>query len=177
MRHPLDFIPASAYKKTFLPLLALTLVLVGVFRLLDGPLQTPAAPNGIVSFELAGTPQKAESILQSWDSRAQLFASFSLGIDYLFMLTYGLTISLAVLMAGEKHGGKFAQLGALLGWGILLAGLLDAIENLALWRILIGVGTNSCPRIASISATIKFVLILLGLLFTLAGWVWRKRGE
>ena len=175
MSHPLDFIPASAFKKTFFPLLALTLVLVGVLRLLDAPLRTPAAPNGIVSFELAGTPEKAESILQSWDSRAQLFAAFSLGIDYLFIFAYGLTISLGILMAGTKHGGKFAQLGALLGWGILLAGFLDAIENLALWRILIGAGTDYCPSIAATSATIKFVLILLGLLFALVGWLWRKR--
>ena len=175
MSHPLDFIPASAYKKTFFPLLALTLVLVGVFQLLNAPLRTPAAPNGIVSFELAGTPQKAESILQSWDSRAQLFAAFSLGIDYLFIFSYGLTISLGILMAGAKHGGKFAQLGALLGWGILLAGLLDAIENLALWRTLIGAGTDTCPTIAASSATIKFALILFALGFALTGWVWKKK--
>jgi len=174
MSHPLDFIPAPSRKKIFFPLLALTLVLLGVFQLLDGPLQNPVSPNGIVSFELAGTPEKADAIIQSWDSRAQLFAAFGLGLDYLFMLAYGLTISLGVLMAGAKHGGKFEQLGALMGWGVLLASLLDAIENLALWRILSGWATPYYATTAAISATIKFTLLLLGLGFALIGWLWKK---
>lgn len=33
----------------------------------------PGAPNGIVSFELAGTPLKAVPILASWDATSQLF--------------------------------------------------------------------------------------------------------
>ena len=54
MRHPLDFLPSDKRKPLFLSLLALTLILFAVFRALDAPLRTPAAPNGIVSYELAG---------------------------------------------------------------------------------------------------------------------------
>ncbi len=175
MSHPLDFIPASFHKKVFFPLLALTLVLVGVFQLLDLPLRTSAAPNGILSFELAGTIEKADAILQSWDSRAQLFAAFSLGLDYLFLFAYGLTISLGVLMVAEKHGGRFSEIGKIIGWGVLLASLLDAIENLALWRLLSGWAQPHCAGTAAISATIKFGLLLLGMGFAFIGWVWKKK--
>lgn len=174
MSHPLHFIPTKSQKNIFFSLLALTLVLVGAFRLLDAPLHTPAAPNGIVSFELAGTTARSESIIQSWDARAKLFAAFGLGIDYLFMPAYALTISLGVLMVLRKHGGVFAKLGGYFGWGALLAGLFDAVENVALWRLLSGIATPLCPRMAMVAATIKFALILLGLLFALVGWLLPK---
>jgi len=171
MKHPLEFVQERSRKKIFFPLLALTLGLLGVFRFLDSPLQNPAAPNGIVSFELAGTLEKANTIMQSWDARAQLFAAFGLGLDYLFMLVYGITISLGVLMAARKHGGKFAMVGSFVGWGALFAALFDALENLALWRLLSGWAAPQCPGVAAFSATIKFILILIGLGFALLGWL------
>ena len=175
MPHPLDFIPTSSHKKIFLPLLVLTLVLLGVFQLLDLPLRNPVSPSGIVSFELAGTPEKADAIIQSWDASAQLFAAFGLGFDYLFMIAYGLTISLGVLMAASKHGGKFSQIGGYVGWGVLLASLFDALENFALWRLLSGSATAFCPYVAAVSATIKFVLLIIGLGFALVGWLLKKK--
>ena len=63
MAHPLDFIPASSRKKIFIRLLALTLVLVGVFQFLDAPLRNPVSSSGIVSFGLAGTPNEADAII------------------------------------------------------------------------------------------------------------------
>ena len=175
MSHPLDFIPASSRKKIFLSLLALTLVLVGVFSFLDTPLRNPVSPSGIVSFELAGTPDKANAIIKEWDLRAQLFAALGLGFDYLFMVAYGLTISLGVLIAASKHGGKFEKVGVYVGWGVLLAALFDAVENFALWRLLSGSATAFCPRVAAVSATIKFFLLVLGLGFALVGWLLRKK--
>ncbi|MBT3315066.1 MAG: hypothetical protein HN390_10680 [Anaerolineae bacterium] len=175
MSHPLDFIPTSSRKKIFILLLALTFILVGIFGILDAPLRNPASPSGIVSFELAGTVEKANTIMESWDSRAQLFAAFGLGFDYLFLLVYGLTISLGVLMVASKHGGKFAEMGSYVGWGVLLAALFDAVENFALWRLLSGSATAFCPRVAAISATIKFFLLALGLGFALIGWLRKKK--
>ena len=175
MFHPLDFIPSVAQKKAFFAFLALTLGLFGVFRYLDAPLRNPAAPSGIVSFELAGTPERADSIIQSWDARSQLFAAFGLGLDYLFMPAYALTLSIGVLMALRKRGGVFAKLGAYVGWGALLAGLFDAVENVALWRLLSGISTPFCPRAAAFAATVKFALIVLGLIFALTGWLLPKK--
>ncbi len=68
MRHPLEFVPHGARKRLFLTFLLLTLSLFAVFRVLDAPLQTDSAPNGIVSFEMAGTPEKAFQIMVSWEA-------------------------------------------------------------------------------------------------------------
>ena len=104
--------------------------------------------------------------------------AFGLGLDYLFMPVYALTISLSVLMASRKHAGAFARLGAYIGWAALLSALFDVIENFALWRLLSNWAvTPFCPRMAAANATIKFVLILVGILFALAGWLLPEKGN
>jgi hypothetical protein len=175
MQHPLTFIPSDKRKSIFVSLLALTLILFAVFRVLDAPLRTPAAPNGIVSFELAGTPAAAQAMIASWDARAQLFAAFGLGLDYLFMPAYALTLSLGILLAAGRHAGAFAKVGAWLGWGALIAPLFDAVENFALWQVLLGDFQALWPRLAAICATVKFILLLLGLAYALIGWLWPKQ--
>ena len=175
MRHPLDFLPAPNRKPLFLTLLAATLILFAIFRVLDTPLQTAAAPNGIVSFELAGTPAAAQTMVDSWDARARQFAAFGLGLDYLFMPVYALALSLGILLAAGRHTDWFAPLGAWLGWGALAAPLFDATENFSLWKFLLGHVAVFWPRLAAVCATMKFTLLLLGLAYALLGWLWPKR--
>ncbi|RJP51217.1 MAG: hypothetical protein C4583_09085 [Anaerolineaceae bacterium] len=174
MKHPLDFIPNEQRKPLFLSLLFLTLILFAVFRVLDTPLRTAAAPNGIVSYELAGEIKPAAEILASWDARAQLFAAFGLGLDYLFMPAYALTLALGILLAASRHPGAFAKLGAWLGWGALAAALFDAAENFSLWQFLLGDFQALWPCLAALCATAKFGLLLLGLAYALIGWLWPK---
>jgi len=194
MKHPLANIPATSRKPLFFAFLAGTLVLFAVFRLLDAPLQTSAAPNGIVSFELAGTPFQAQAILDSWQetaspvnglagepvpgvlSRAYSFAAFGLGIDYLFMPVYATALALGILLAASKHKGWFGTLGAWLGWGAYAAALFDALENYALARmLLINEVWSPYPQAAAFSASVKFGLLSLGLFCALAGWLWPKK--
>lgn len=174
MRHPLDFISSDKRKPIFLSLLFLTLILFAVFRVLDAPLRTPAAPSGIVSYELAGTPAAAQSILDSWDERARLFAAFGLGLDYLFMPAYALALSLGILLAAGRHAGWFTRLGAWMGWGALLAALLDAVENFALFKLLLNNIFSPWPAIAYWCATVKFTFLLLGLTYAIIGWLWPR---
>jgi hypothetical protein len=194
MIHPLDFVPPAKRKQLFFAFLAGTLVLFAIFRVLDAPLRTPAAPNGIISFELAGTPLQAQAIIDSWHeqsylassvagepvpgmvSRAYSFAAFGLGIDYLFMPLYATALALGILLAVSKHKGWFFTLGAWLGWGAYAAGLFDSLENYALARmLLINEVWSPYPQVAAVSASIKFFLLLLGLLFALVGWLWPKK--
>ena len=80
--HPYQRIPPKHRSAVFLSFLALTLVLMLVLLRIDAPLQTDAAPMGIVSYELAGSVDGAQRILDSWDPTARLYAAFSLGLDY-----------------------------------------------------------------------------------------------
>ncbi|MEW6030324.1 MAG: hypothetical protein ACOYZ8_08495 [Chloroflexota bacterium] len=175
MKHPLEFVSAENRKPLFFSLLTLTLILFAVFRVLDAPLRTPAAPNGIVSFELAGDIKPAAEILGSWDAGAQLSAAFGLGLDYLFMPAYALTLSLGVLLAAGRHAGAFAKLGAWLEWGALTAAISDAVENFALWQFMLGDFQSIWPRLANVCATVKFSLLLIGLSYALIGWLWPKK--
>lgn len=194
MSHPLDFVPAVNRKPLFFAFLAATLLLFAAFRVIDAPLRTTAAPNGIVSFELAGVPFQAQAIINSWHeagllasdvagepvpgmvSRAYSFAVFGLGIDYLFMPVYATALALGILLAAGRHRGWFFTLGAWLGWGAYAAALFDAIENYALARmLLLNEVWSPYPEIAAFSASVKFVLLLLGLFFALVGWLWPKK--
>lgn len=174
MNHPLACIPSEKRKPLFFAFLALTLIIFGVFRLLDTPLRTDAAPNGVVSFELAGNIKTAAGILGSWDERAQLFAAFGLGLDYLFMPSYALALALGILLAAGRHPGIYEKIGAGLGWGALAAAVFDAVENYSLWRLMLGDFEVLWPRLAAICATIKFALLLLGIIYALTGWLWKK---
>jgi hypothetical protein len=189
MIHPLNFVPEANRKWAFFAFLAGTLVLFAVFPVLDAPLRTPAAPNGIISFELAGTPEKAFQILASWEPVNQpgppiiirpdgrLYAAFGLGIDYLFMPVYATALALGILLAAGRHKGRFSTLGAWLGWGAYVAMFFDAVENYALARMLLmNEVWSPYPQVAAFNASAKFVLLVLGLFFALAGWSWPKKG-
>jgi hypothetical protein len=182
MRHPLEFVPDDYRKRIFLTLLVLTLSLFAVFRVLDQPLRTPAAPNGIVSFELAGRPEKAFQILVSWvasDSqqpeisriRPYLFAAFGLGLDYLFMPIYAFALAFGTLLAAGRHAGWVKSLGAVAGWGAFAAAGFDAVENFALWHVLLFAYDSPYPLIAAICAATKFALLIFGLLYALIAWL------
>ena len=174
MRHPFETIPHEKRKSVFWGLLVATLVIMILMSIIGAPLNTPAAPTGIVAYELAGSPVHAHEIIQSWNARTQLYAALGLGIDYVFMLAYAATISLACLMAGEAlrvRQWPLAALGVPLAWGLWLAALMDAIENLGLIMILLNGAGTPWPEISRVCAIIKFGLIIAGLVYALFGWI------
>jgi hypothetical protein len=175
LSHPLVFISPEKRKPLFLALLALTLAIVAVFRVLNAPLITSAAPGGIVTFEFAGDINKSTEILDSWNESANLYAAFGLGLDYLFMPVYALTLAMGALLAAGKHKEWNRSLGAAAGWMAIGAAVFDAIENFALWQILLGAMTQPWPGLAFVCATIKFTLILLSSIYGLVGWILPRR--
>jgi len=188
VEHPLQFVPLSYRKQFFFTFLFLTLVLFAVFRVLDQPLQTDAAPNGIVSFELAENTLTARAITDSWKQLslllsatgqpnsdivnvAYVFAAFGLGLDYLFMPIYALALGFATLLVTQKHAGWLHSLAVVAAYGAFVAALFDAVENYALFQILLGRGESSYPEIAAFCATIKFSLLIFGIMVVLLGWL------
>ena len=171
MRHPLEFVHHSSRKAFFFTFLLLTLILFAVFRVLDAPLQTEYAPNGIVSFELAGSPQNAAHIVLTWSEGAVLNAAFGLGIDYLFMPLYAFALGFGTLLAAGRHSGWLRSLGAAAGYGAFAAPLFDAVENYALFQVLLGAFDSSYPALAAACAAIKFGLIAFGLIYAILAGV------
>ena len=176
MRHPLEFVTADARKPLFFTFLILTLTLFAIFQVLDQELRTDAAPNGIVSFELAGYPETARAITASWKHmRLWRSAAASLGIDYVFMPIYALALAFGSLLAMRRHEGWIRSLGAVAAYAGLAAATFDAVENYALLRVLLGEVQSSYPAIAAFCAILKFGLILFGALYGLAAWLLPKR--
>ena len=189
MHHPLEFIPTESRKRLFFTFLTLTLLLFALFRVLDQPLRTDAASNGIVSFELAGDPQAARLITDSWKQTSlslsaavgqpgpdivnvpYLFAAFGLGIDYLFMPLYALALGFGTLLAAHRHDGWIRSLAVVAGYAAFAAAIFDAMENYALLRVLLGEIQSAYPAIAAFCAIVKFGLILFGVLYGLAAWL------
>ncbi len=174
MHHPLEFIPNPSRKHIFIALLLWTLVLMAVSQVINAPLRTPVAPASIVSFELACTPERAQAIMESWDATVREYATFGLGFDYLFMPSYAFTIALGLLLAAGRHPGAFTKIGAWLGWGMFAAAVFDAIENIGLLNVLLGAANSAWPLLSYWCAVFKFGLILLGIAYALAGWVWPR---
>lgn len=146
------------------------LVWSAIMQIVGRPLQTEAAPSGIVSYELAGDLETAGAILASWNETARLHAALSLGLDYLFMPLYATAIALACFRAADWWRSRqpgLAAVGVALGWAQVAAALLDAVENVALIRLLLGDLAAAWPPLAWWSATIKFALIGAGLLYVL----------
>jgi hypothetical protein len=175
---PLDFIPAPRRIPLFRLFFGLTIAFFAVFSFLDQPLRTPAAPNGIVSFELARTPEAGSAMLESWDESARLFAAFGLGFDFLFMPIYATALSLAVMIAIDRHQGRnWVALGKFFAWGAFLATGFDAVENTALFHILLNGPFSAASQIAFWCASLKFALLLSGTAYALMGWLFRPKQE
>jgi hypothetical protein len=164
MTHPLAALASEKRVRWFVPLLIATLLLTFLFRFIG-----PAKPT-IVDFELAGSVPNAQSIIDAWSETDRIRAGFSLGIDYLYMPVYSTTIALACVLAASVLKSKaWRSIGMLLAWGLWAAAFFDAIENVALFTELLGNNVVPYPQIAQMCATIKFGLILAGLLYAVVG--------
>lgn len=172
---PLDFIPAPRRVRLLWIFITLNLGFYAVFWWLDQPLRTPAVPSGIVSYELAASPAAANSMLVSWDETARVSAAFGLGFDFLFMPSYAIALSLAVMLAAGRRRGRFwAVAGKTLSWGAFAAAGFDAVENVALFSILLNGVASPLPELAFVCAVIKFLILLFGVFYALTGWLFSQ---
>jgi len=150
-------------------LLALTLAMLLLLNRLGLPLVNRQAPSGIVSYELAWRLDASQAILASWDARARQYAALGLGLDYLFMLLYGALFALACALSGEALARRrwlLAGWGAKLAWGMGLAVMCDALENLALSVMLLEAPAQPWPVVSGACASLKFGLLFLGLVYS-----------
>ena len=155
MRHPLERIPKGW------PRVAALLLLLGLTYWLrprpEPALKTAQAGWGIVSLELAFTEERAGHLIASWgparDAAIRLQAQ-----DDIWLLVYSTTLALACVMVSGRFAG-------LLAWAQWLAGLFDFLENRAISQMLAGAVAAPWPQVAGVCASLKFLLILSGLVY------------
>jgi hypothetical protein len=131
--------------------------------------------EGIVGFELARTPERANEILTEWGDEGRSAARTSLFLDFPYLVFYGLFLAAACTAVARRAEAlewrRVAAIGIVLAWGSLLAAWSDAIENLALLLVLEDHTNQPWPGTAFTFAVIKFALAAPALLFAIVGWL------
>ena len=138
---------------------------------LDRVLRTDAAPQGIVSFELARTAAKSAAIIDSWSPQAREAAMLLQGLDYLYLVVYPVWLSLLGLSLSEWLGGAWQRIGLWVSTAVILCAPFDAIENHALIvQVMRGASDELAGR-AWFCASVKFAFFFASLAFIAAAGV------
>jgi hypothetical protein len=168
MTHPFERIPSDKRRKIFWVLLGTTVLLLTVQGGLYAGLKNSIAPQGIVSLELASTPDRLNQILASWSEGQRTKTAFSLGLNFLCLLALTNTIGLACVMAAGKIRGGVSRLGLLLAWAQWVAGGVWAVQNSLLARAILFGTASLSTELSSWLAMKKFALVGAGLLYAAA---------
>ena len=174
---PFNWIDHRARRPVVLGLTTLLVSSSAWLIYMDRMLVSDAAPNGIISFELAGSLERSEAIIQSWSEPARSAAMLIQGFDYLYLIIYPAWLSLASILLGALLGGRWQSAGMVTGWVVLLAAPLDAVENYALIQQLMSGAAAGLAQLALWCALMKFTLVLMSILFLLLGsgaWIVRR---
>ena len=166
LRDPWQRMSAGTRSRTFVRVALVAVVLTVVLGQIGAPLRSPAAPDGIISYELAGSYERSAAILRSWDASVRESATISLIVDYLYLVAYPVAISLGcAIVAGRLRPRRpeLAAIALVLSWGALVAGALDAVENAALLRQLVAGPGALTARIAMVASIAKFSLVAVTL--------------
>ncbi len=164
---PFSYLSKKAEKRfTFFILLAT--VIAGCFMVyFDSYLKNETCKNGIISFELVSNVEDSKTILNSWNLKSKISAGLSLGLDYLFLLLYPSLIALLIHKLNKKLWSihSFYQIGVIIIFAQFFTALFDAIENIGLIQLLLGNIDQFWTSLAYYFASIKFILILIGIAY------------
>lgn len=151
------------------------LAAVAVYAVGLAPLEAvmTARGHGIVDLELAWTNSRLATILRDWGSVGLSAARRQIWWDFAFIPAYALTLWSALRLAGGER--RWARRAAV---GVAVAALCDVVENLCLLVAVGGSRSGAWVALASVMASIKFVLLLVALgvlLGLLVGVLVRRR--
>ncbi|MFX1426426.1 MAG: hypothetical protein ACFFBE_08230 [Promethearchaeota archaeon] len=143
----------------------LIVLLVEIFVFI--PIEANVSTYGILDYEFAWTSSRVETILSVWGSEWIDNQITAIYWDFLFIIGY---VSLAfglIVIAFRKSEGKVQAIGTFITLTPFLTGIFDVIENIFLISM-----TNTptsvtepYPLIASLSATIKFGFLFIGIIY------------
>lgn len=132
----------------------------------------PSGTPGIIDFEFVRNADRAARYLAEWGTDGRDSVRLSLIVDYGFMVSYGAFVTLAGLATrdfGREHEHRaLALAGHVVPWFAAAAAVFDAGENSFLLLIVSGDGGSAAPVLATVCATIKWVLIVVALAY--AAW-------
>jgi hypothetical protein len=93
-------------------------------------------------------------------------------MDFLFLLLYSITIALACLLISKRlpdNWTRYKNFGLYLAVAVIIAGLLDIFENIALIKILLGSENELLPFLAKWCAIPKFLIVIVAVFYVING--------
>jgi hypothetical protein len=176
MWHPFDRFDSQQTGRALAVTSCLTFALGALISVLGQRLRTDVAPTGILALELTGDAASARAIVRSWDYAGVLpWAGFNVGLDYLFIVLYASALAFGCVWAVRPFSSRpLIAAGRALAWMQWGAGLLDAIENVALLMVMGGNPDPLWPRLARGCAVPKFCITAAGLMFITSVYAFGK---
>jgi hypothetical protein len=124
---PLDLIPAAAVRPIFIALFAGTIIIAAVMRF------AYATEPRVVALQMARTPKRATTIINSWTGEARHKARMNMCWDYLFIPFYSTLFAMTCFaIARHRAVGGWHEAAIVFGWISWIAAACDLVEDLAL---------------------------------------------
>jgi hypothetical protein len=135
-------------------------------------------PGGesIIEFELAGSVDRANEILDKWRAEGVLDNAKAIQIfDVVYPLIYASALAGGCLIAAGawRRAGRerLAATGIAMAWLALAAAGFDYVENLGLGISLWDEPASPWPQVSLAAAVLKFTAIALTLLYSLSAFI------
>lgn len=172
--HPLDAIRDGW--PLFAPFLALFVLFLLVGARTKGRLKTEEAPWNAISLQLAGGAGRAGRIIDSWKRQNMIGEAYRhLKWDAFLIPVYATLLAFGCVLAARAFFGRTTdayELALAVAWLPLLVGVLDYVENGAMYGMLDGFTGETLPRRAWWCAAVKFAVGLPLAVYSLAGAIW-----
>ncbi len=156
-------------KKKTLQLITLIGLIAFVGMTVAGGLMLDAPKYGILDYEFAWTASRVNTIFNAWGSAGKQLTAIGIYMDFLYIIAYGSLMFGCLLIAARKLDGTLQTIGLIMAVLPWIAGICDAIENVALLMMIIDSAyiNLGCPFVGSLFATIKFTILGICILFWL----------
>jgi hypothetical protein len=139
-------------------------LLVGVYTVLAFEFRD-LAPFTVLDLEFAANVERLRQLQVAWGEAGTRSAIESLWVDFLLIPCYVVALGAGALWAGRSLWPRAA---AVVVWGLIVAGVLDVIENSLLLTQLPVPSSTVLLQLAAVEAGLKFALIALAVGFLLA---------
>ena len=144
------------------------IILLVINMLVFEPLANSGLSYGILDFEFAWTKDQILIIFADWESAGMELQANGVYWDFLYIIGYTIPLFALILLFTRKLSGKIVDIGLYMSLTPIVAGMFDVVENFFLLVMLNDTNFASfVPMTASISAFIKFSLLLVGAIFFL----------
>jgi len=143
------------------------LIFILITTLIFSPINQTVPTYGILDFEFAWVPEQVLTIFAAWGASGMAAETLAIYWDFLYIVGYGSFIFGAILLVTRRLEGKLQTIGLWMTLTPIIAGIFDVIENINLLVMLDKAPSFSSfvPLIASLTALIKFGVLILGIAF------------